>query len=347
VRQVDERRPSIGGAGADGRFVLASATVLMALAGAFFLVPLLVLAAVPLAVLVYRNGYRAGTVTAIVTLVVVALAQQPLLAGLPATISDAALQAYALATMISLVTMGLIGMVIGGAWREGASWTEAFWLGAAAALIPFTLVWAGARLLYDVDLVTAAFQRWAEMVRGLVAEAARLGLTPAEVDMLEEAVAQTEAGFALVRPLVPGFAAVGAIVASFIDTSLAGWMLARLGHPVPAMPPFAGWRFPRPLAVVWVAAEAALLLQSAGRLAGLPAVENALMVLSMLFALQGAAVAWHWLRGRRIAAALKVVLLVAVYWRFPYVLIWTGVLDAFLDFRRLTAGGGAGGAPAP
>lgn len=345
MRFVDEQRPSVDGSGA-GWFVLASTTVLMALAGAFFMLPLLFLAPVPLAALVYRNGYRAGTVTAIVTLFLVALVQQRALSALPTTISDAALQAYSLATMIALVTMGLIGLVIGGAWREGSSWPQAFWLGAGAGVLPLALAWAVALLAYDVDLFTSAFQRWMEVVRGIVADAARNGLTPETAQALEQAVADTEASFAMARPLIPGLIAFAAIAGSFVNTGLAGWMLTRLGHRVPTPPAFASWRFPWPLAVLFVIAQA-LLLGGAERFgAAVVVAQNALMVLNALFALQGAAVGWHWLGARRVATPLKVALLLAVYWWIPFVLVWAGVLDTWLNFRRLPGGGrNASGAP--
>ena len=62
--------------------------MLLALAGAFFMVPLLFLAPVPLAVLVYREGYRPGTVVAVATLVLVAFAQRSMFADVPAVVSD-------------------------------------------------------------------------------------------------------------------------------------------------------------------------------------------------------------------------------------------------------------------
>ena len=144
MSDVGGQRPSEGGRSADGRLMLAATTVLLALAGAFFLVPLLFVAPVPLAALVYRDGYRSGTVTAVLTLVLVGFTQQRMFAEVPAGISTDALQSYSLTTMVALITIGLIGMVIGGAWREGASWRQTFWLAAGVAVMPGVLVWLAA-----------------------------------------------------------------------------------------------------------------------------------------------------------------------------------------------------------
>lgn len=340
MRDVEEQRPSVGGRDAEGRVLLASITALMALAGALFMAPLLFLAPVPLAVLVYRDGYRSGTVAAVLTLLLVSLAQRRVLSALPTAISDAAIQAYSFATMVALVTIGLIGMVIGGAWREGASWPQAFWLGAGGGVLPVALAWAGLRLLYDVDFFAVTFDRSMEMVRFVVAEAARGGLPPEAVAALEQAVADTEDGFALSRPFLPGFIAVSALAASFVNTGLAGLLLARLGETPPSFPPFARWRFPWPFALLFVVAQAVQLLDGDGGGAAIIA-QNVLMVLNVLFALQGAAVGWHFLSARGVVAPLLMVLLVVIYWWAPFVLVGMGVLDAWLDFRRL-AGRGAG-----
>lgn len=337
MREVDEQRPSAGGRSAGGRLLLASATIMLALAGAFFMVPLLFLAPVPLAALVYRNGYRTGTVTAVLTLVLVAFMQQRMLATMPATIPDAALQSYSFTTMIALVTIGLIGMVIGGAWREGASWSQAFWLGAGATVLPGLLAWTAIMVLHQVDFVAVMFDNWLEVVRNVIDEAGRSGLNEETVRALEQAAAETELNFALARPFLPGLVAVGAIFSSFVSTSLAGVILRRLGDEPPAFPAFVRWRWPWTLALGFIAAHALLLFAGGDRLSASAVVgQNLLIVLNLLFAAQGAAVGWHLLSQRRVATPLRVVLLVVVYWWLPVVLVWTGVLDTWLNFRRLS-----------
>lgn len=333
---LDEQRPSEGGRSADGRLLLAAMTVLLALAGAFFIVPLLFLAPVPLAALVYRDGYRSGTVTAVVTLVLVGFTQRRMFAGMPAGISTEALQSYSLATMIALVTIGLIGLVIGGAWREGASWRQTFWLAVGAAVLPGLLVYTGAMVLYDVDLFVALFDHWMEVVRNVIVEAERSGVGPDTVRALEQAVAETEASFALARPLFPGLIVVSAMMGAFVNTGLAGVVLTRFGDKPPPFPPFVRWRWPWTFAVGFVLGHALLLLaggdgQSMAAVVG----HNLLIVFNMLFAVQGAAVGWALLERGGVGVPLRIVLLVAVYWLLPVVLIWTGVLDTWLNFRRL------------
>src|SRR5690606_32091306 len=146
-------------------------TMLLALAGAFFMVPLLFLAPVPLAVLVYREGYRPGTVVAVATLVLVAFAQRSTFADVPAVVCDEALQSYSVATRIAVVPVGLVGLVLGGAWREGASWWPACWLAFAAPVRPGFAVWARALLLQRVDVFAVSIEYLLEMMRGAVSGA--------------------------------------------------------------------------------------------------------------------------------------------------------------------------------
>src|SRR5690606_34626764 len=147
--------------------------------------------------------------------------QRRMFAGMPAGISSEALQSYSLTTMIALVTIGLIGLVIGGAWREGASWRQTFWLAVGAAVLPGLLVYTGAMVLYDVDLFVALFDHWMEVVRNVIVEAERSGVGPDTVRALEQAVAETEASFALARPLFPGLIVVSAMMGAFVNTGLA------------------------------------------------------------------------------------------------------------------------------
>lgn len=333
---VDGQRPSEGGRSADGRLMLAATTVLLSLAGAFFLVPLLLVAPVPLAVLVYRDGYRSGTATAVLTLVLVGFTQRRMFAGAPPGLSLDALQSYSMTTMVALVTIGLIGMVIGGAWREGASWREAFWLAAAAAVLPGALVWAAAMVLQGVDLFVTVFDHWMEVVRTVVREAEQSGVNTDALRVLEQAIVDTETSFALARPLFPGVIAVGALIGAFVNTSLAGLVLARFGNEPPAFPPFIRWRLPWPFALGFILGHALLLLAvaSGNGLSGVIG-HNLLIVFNTLFAVQGVAVAWYLFAGRRVALPLRVVFLIVVFWWLPAVPAWVGVLDTWLNFRKL------------
>lgn len=340
---VDGQRPSEGGRSADGRLMLAATTVLLSLAGAFFLVPLLLVAPVPLAVLVYRDGYRSGTATAVLTLVLVGFTQRRMFAGAPAGLSLDALQSYSMTTMVALITIGLIGMVIGGAWREGASWRQAFWLAVGAAVMPGALVWAAAMVFQGVDLFVTVFDHWMEVVRTVVREAEQSGLSADALGTLEQAVVDAEISFALARPLFPGLIVVGALIGAFVNTSLARLILVRFGNNPPAFVPFVRWRLPWQFALGFILGHALLLLAVVGDngVAGVVG-HNLLIVFNTLFAVQGVAVAWHWFGRRAVALPIRVVLLLIVFWWLPAVPAWTGVLDTWLNFRKLpVAGGGA------
>lgn len=118
--------------------------------------------------------------------------------------------------------------------------------------------------------------------------------------------------------------------------ALARWTLGRR-YDVAPMPPFAEWRMPR--WVPWVFVPA-LLLWLFGLLPGGRGTarlgDNLLQVMSMFFEVQGMAVALWWLRrgmGRVLAAILVVLGAVIPY--TAIFLMFLGLWDALMDFRKL------------
>ncbi|HEY8418232.1 MAG TPA: DUF2232 domain-containing protein [Limnochordales bacterium] len=335
---MNPERPSHGhGRAAEGA-LLAATTVLMALTGAFFPLPLWLVTPAPLAALAYRYGYRLSIGAAVLMVVLVGYVEQQVFAGLAHAFPAASLRYSLLGMMVVPVTLGLIGLVIGGAWREGAAAGQTLLLAVLAALLPGVALWLGVRLVQGVDLVTVFVDNWLQLARAMADQAAAGGLPPEAVESLRLMVDDTERGFALMRPFLPGFAVVMACLTASLNLALARVLLVRMGEQPAWLPPFARWRFPWPMALGFIAGHGLLLVGAATGNDGVAIVgDNLRLMFHLLFAVQGLAIGWYWLEVWGLAPLWRVLLLAAVLVWLPAVAAWVGVLDTWFNFRRLPA----------
>jgi len=333
VNGMDPERPSEQGRAADGA-VLAVLTVLTALLGALFPFPVWLVAPVPVAVLAYRHGYGLSVGTAALAVLLVGWVEQQVFAVLAQVLPAAQLRYSLLGVMMGPVTLGLMGLVIGGAWREGISAGRTLWMTVAAAVLPGAALWLWVRLVYGVDLLTVFMDNWLLLARTLMEQAARNAPGAEILTDWRVIIAEAERTFPLVKPLVPGTAVAAASCVAAVNMALARAFLVRLGDDPPWFPPFAQWRFPWPMALGFIAGHGLLLAGSAAGRSGLIiAGENLRVMFYLLFTVQGLAVGWHLLE-RRVPPPLRALALGLVVILAPAVVAWTGVLDTWFNFRR-------------
>ncbi|OUM97658.1 MAG: hypothetical protein BAA04_01565 [Firmicutes bacterium ZCTH02-B6] len=331
---MDPERPSEQGRAADG-VVLAVLTVLMALLGALFPLPVWLVAPVPVAVLAYRHGYGLSVATAALAVLLVGWVEQQVFAGLAHVLPAAQLRYSLLGVMVAPVTLGLIGLVIGGAWREGISAGRTLWMAVLAAVLPGAATWLWVHLVHGVDLVAVFIDNSLLLARTLMEQAAQSAPAAEALADWRLMIESAERSFPLVRPFLPGTLVAAASCVAAVDMALTRAFLVRLGDDPPWFPPFARWRFPWPLALGFVAGQGLLLAGSAMGHAGLIiAGENMRVMFHLLFAAQGLAVGWYLLE-RRLPAVGRVLVLGLVFIVAPAVAAWTGVLDTWFNFRRL------------
>lgn len=122
-------------------------------------------------------------------------------------------------------------------------------------------------------------------------------------------------------------------------------LLPRLGHHVEPVPPFAAWRFPLWCSWTLLGALGLVAITSMDRVPELPTifqtmVINVYMILMALMTVQGLSVVYWFLRIRQdlnkgVAAGLTVLAYMLLgRGNFP-ILLFLGVWDAFMNFRRL------------
>lgn len=179
-------------------------------------------------------------------------------------------------------------------------------------------------------------QTWAAMVSFLRAHAAEVrrytAMSPSQVEGL------------LLR-LVPTVAGGAALLQAAGVYLLSAVALGRLGHALPALPPFAHWRAPRAVAFLYLLALVADLLVGGRQVMGAVFL-NVALALGFVFAITGCAVGYGWLRGRGVArdwAALGVVGGAGLLG-----LLGLGVAPAAVGvYASLRGPGGAGPDPGP
>lgn len=309
----------------------------MALSGAFFLPPLLLVVPAPLAALVYRRGYRAGMATGILLALGVFWLQSAAFSGAPGLLPADVLRLFQLAMLAWLLLVGLVGLAIGGSWREGGTGAAVILVGAGAFALPPLLGYAVAAIGWGVDLVDVLFSVWGRIQEEVVRQRELGGFPPQLLDQMLEFVQMAQASAQQLRPLLPGLLVTTAFTGSLASNVLARWMLRRRTPRPEPLPPFQLWRFPWYLAFGFLLGQGAMLLHAFG-VAGEPvawAGHNLHLFFSRVFLVQGLAVLYYYLTRRPMAGPLRIAfLLAAVFWLSPFV-TWLGVLDVWFNFRRL------------
>lgn len=295
--------------------MLAAITVLLSLLGAYFLPYLFFITPVPLIILVYRHGMRAGILVALTA---------ALLGGVVISM---------ITTMIFLLILGLVGIALGEALREGFSPPRIMLVGTVTSVVALLLLFAVATLLFDVNLIETTFSALEKSLRQVTELYGKMGVD-------EEKLLGTFSVEELLRVLrltLPVALLSSAIFITFINYWLARLILLRLGVRLPWFRPFQQWRFPWYLAWGYILGRGLLLLTPQTRPSTLLAIGlNLEIFFNYVFLLQGLAIIWFFFDKHNVP---KLVRWLAVFFAlnplFSTLIVWGGVLDTWFNFRKL------------
>lgn len=207
--------------------------------------------------------------------------------------------------------------------------------------------WLGGRLLFQVDILQVAVEGWRSMVEEGLQRAAESTSGPAAQlkawESLLEGVAEG------IRLLFPAGLVVTAALWSVGVQWLAGRWLLALGRPLRPGKPFTRWRFSWLLAWGYIIGQLLLMGVRAGWLADpegqlTAAGLNLVLIFTYLFFVEGLAVIWFYLAKWGVGKGGR--LLISVLLLTPFLplvepVAWLGMLDAWLDFRKLQREGGS------
>lgn len=275
---------------------------------------------VPVAILVVRNGLRAGAVASVVSALGVGLVLGPI---------DG---------ITVLIRVALVGLVMGGLMAKPARAITTLLATAAAqagVVITDFLIVAATSGLSPSAMLERLQNAMAEAASQSSAMYERLGVPQ---QALEQAKAMAELLPQWFEMFLPTILMGGALLAALIAYSTARWILRRTKVEVEALPPFGQWRLGWQWAWGLIAAllVGQLLSSVGGEILG-RLVSNVVMMYVLLYTVFGMAVAWGVMEHFRVPVGFRAFLLFMVYVTPPFnwALTLAGLLDGWVDFRRL------------
>ncbi len=296
--------------------MLAAITVLLSLLGAYFLPYLFFITPVPLIILVYRHGMRPGILVAVTS----ALLGGIVLSTLP--------------TMVFLLILGLVGLAMGGALREGFSPGKIMFIGSATSIAALVLMIIVTSFLLNYNVLEHTLELMERSLNQSMRIYDRLGVETNPLfneNVLGELVRMLRLAF-------PAAILTTAIVVTFVNYWLAHLILRRLGVKLPWLRPFRLWRFPWYLAWGYILGQGLPLLTRGATdgniwfTVGL----NLQIIFNYVFLLQGLAILWYFLDKANVAKALRWLIVFFMFNPlFMTLIVWAGVLDTWFDFRKL------------
>ncbi|MGI6558908.1 MAG: YybS family protein [Limnochordia bacterium] len=295
--------------------MLAAITFVLSFLGAYVFPYVFFIVPVPLVILVYRHGLRLGILVTVVAAI---------LAGLLIDI---------MTMVVLLLVAGLVGISIGGALREQLPPQKVFALGVAASLIAYALLLFFSQTLFQVNVVDLLMDSFRHSIDQVTALYSKMGMSE---EQLGEARTMLENMMNLARMVLPVTFLLSAIGLTFVDYWLARSILGRLGSKMPWFPPFRSWRFPWYLAWGYILGLGLPLISSQGVLFAVAA--NLQVFFTYVFMVQGLAVLWFFFDEFGVSRPLRVFILILIFlprWPLSRLLVWTGVIDTWLDIRKL------------
>lgn len=299
--------------------MLAAITVLLSLLGAYFMPYLFFITPVPLIILVYRHGMRPGILVAVTS----ALLGGIVLSTIP--------------TMVFLLILGLVGLAMGEALREGFPPHRIMLIGTATSVISLLLMVAVTAVFLDLNVLETTFETMERSLQQALKVYERFGV---EEHPLFKAESLGEF-MRLLKLALPAALLTTAIIMTFVNYWLARLILNRLGAKLPWLKPFRLWRFPWYLAWGYILGQGLLLVtqgQANGNLwfgVGL----NLQILFNYVFLLQGLAILWFYLDKGNVPKLVRWITIIFVFNPlFTTLVVWVGVLDTWFNFRKLGEG---------
>ena len=301
--------------------LLAALTIVMYVADVYTKLLLYVIP-VPVAILVIRNGIRTGVLATLVAALGVGAILGPI---------DG---------LIVLVRVGFIGIALGALLARKRSWLISLAgtsvAGLAAFVSDFLLAsWVsglspGAMIARLQEGLAEAGQRTLELYQKIGVPQESLGLVKQMMELMP----------VWLKTFLPAVLAIGAVFSASIAYAATRWILVRMKRDVEPIPPFVDWRIDWRFAWGLIGA---LVLAYAVPGANLGFVRslavNAVAVYVMIYSLFGIAVLWSVLASMNVPKGFRVIIALFIYMTPPFnwLLPMAGLLDGWLDFRKLAS----------
>ena len=272
---------------------------------------------VPIILLGVRHGYKWSIMATVVAGIMIAMLMHPL------------------QSLSVVVGFGLIGIVLGYAFRMNFSAGKTMLWGTIASLISKAALLGISALVIGTNPFTMQTDVMANAVEQAVEIYRNFGMGEQELAKITESM---QTMMDLMKIILPA----GFIMASVLDTWLnfliAKVVLKKLGHHVPGFPPFKDWCLPYYIVyffalslvmIYWGNSREIILLSQVGM--------NLQVMTSMLILVQGLALFNYFADKYNLSRMVRGIILFLVLTNgfLAQILIFGGAIDMVMDYRRL------------
>lgn len=294
--------------------LLAAVTVVMALLG---MLPIggeisLIFLPLPLTILTFEQGWRKSILPLIAAAILLAFfGQLPL--------------AFAV-----LFFYGFLGVVMGSSLRRELPLWQLFGQSILAGTGGVVILWLLGKAVLKQDAFALMRKGMHEAMAGALKLYQEFNLTSQQQAMLEQ---MQKAIMELVDVAIPAIILLGVTMLLLINFEVSRKIIGRMGGKVPPLPPLASWRLPWYL--VWVFIGSFVLAGLGGKTILYKLGLNIYVLTMFLYGLQGLAIVASFLAKWHFSRWLKTLLLLLVFFIFGQLLVFLGLFDTWVDFRKI------------
>jgi len=237
--------------------------------------------------------------------------------------------------LVVLFGFGFTGLVLGGALAERFSPTKTLLVGSVASVISTAILMVVSMIFLKVNPLKMNLSVMKDAMDSVIDMYAKFGMTKQQLASLRVTFKQTMDLFKIV---LPATLVLSSVLNTFLNLWVARLVLNRLGYKTDPLPGFRDWSFPWYLALFFVAGTALNATQSRHHILLLAHIGiNIQFLLSIAYVIQGIAIAWWFFDRYNVAKMVRILLTFFVISNpmFQLVATWLGVLDPWLDLRRI------------
>ena len=227
-----------------------------------------------------------------------------------------------------------LGTVYGYLTREKEPAFDVIKFGTIGMVVLFSLFLLGMQYFYDVNLIQGTEEYLAEMVQVQAEQLEEAEVPSSQIQELKE-IPNLYSEF--IKPLIPSGLIISAVVLSFTHY-LAGYkILNSYGKELNQITSFKYWKLPRYISIIFIISILGVLI--AGHESSLPGVffMNLFNLLTYALMVQGASLSYWFLREKKIAKFISVVVIIIIFIIPPlsFILLFAGVFDLAFNFRKV------------
>ncbi|NLM39290.1 MAG: DUF2232 domain-containing protein [Firmicutes bacterium] len=297
--------------------MLSAITVILTIIGEYVGLPALIIP-VPLILLVFRHGYRLGITMSVASAVVASLIAGHVGSG------------------VTIIIWGFLGIALGMALRENFSFFKTLLVGVAANLVVIGLNVFFYSLIFGANIFEDFLEMFSSALEDITSLYQSLGATS---EMLAQMEAMRTTFTLLIDWGLPGLLLTSSVFMTFINLAVVRLILRRMGTNIPWVRPFAEWRLPGWLAILFLGS---LILMGVGGTEGglLPRIGlNLILILMPAYLIAGISLGWFYFDRWRIPVILRIIFLYLALFNglVLYAVVLAAMVDSVYSLRRPVA----------